>query len=284
MHAALGYNAYNMANTFNDTVVLITGGSSGIGKELARQLGEYGARVIITGRNKKNGLDAAKELKALGHDIIFKQIDMIDISATNELIKFVVKTYGKIDYVFNNAGIFMGGEFRDTPIERWHEVTNNNIFAVMNGTHFAYQTMLTQGYGTIVNVASAAGLFPVPAMGIYGSTKFALVGMSLALRNEAKALGIQVNVVCPTVVDTPLYDTASYNKVNKNKLLKFRNRLQKPDEAARKIIKGVVKNRATIHTSFSTQIAWVLYRIAPRLYDVLSRRIITMYRRNARKA
>jgi len=268
---------------FHSSTILITGGASGIGKELARQLGEYGARIIIADANKVTGAATTAELIAEGRDVIFIHTDLVDQSAAKKLFSSVVKDYGQIEYVINSAGIFMGGEIRDTPLEKWHEVLNNNIFANFNATHYAYQMMLAQGSGHIVNIASAAGLSPIPAMGIYGSSKFAIVGLTLALRNEAKELGIKASVVCPTIVDTPLYDTAIYNSIDKDKLLKARKSLQQPDKTARQIIKGIVKNRATIHTAFSTKAMWTVYRLAPWLYDLGAVRFMRTYRQKVRK-
>lgn len=272
-----------MNDIFNGSVVLITGGASGIGKELARQLGGYGAKVIIADNNKVVGAATVAELAASGIDCIFKSVELVDMSAAKKLFSSVGKEYGQIDYVINSAGIFMGGEIRDTPIDNWHHVLSNNIFANFNATHFAYQTMLTQGNGHIINIASAAGLSPIPAMGIYGSSKYTIVGLTLALRNEARELGIKASVVCPTIVDTPLYDTAIYNKLDQHKLLKARKNLQQPDKTAGMIIKGIVKNRATIHTALSTKAMWTVYRLAPWLYNIGAVRVIRKYRQKVRK-
>ena len=271
-----------MKKQFKDAVVVVTGGASGIGKEIVNQLVDVGAQVIIVGRTKKTGVQFVKELHDRGHEVTFEQVDMVKEKDVEKMFKRIAKKYGKIDYFFNNAGIFMGGEIRDTKLDNWHKVAHNNIFATMNGSHYAYQYMIEQGFGHIVNVASAAGLFPVPAMGIYGSTKFAIVGLTNALRNEAKALNVKVSAVCPTVVNTPLYDTAIYNKLDKTKALKSRKTLQTPQAAAKKIIRGVAHNRATIHTAFSTKAAWMIYRIAPSLYNIGARRIIRLYRAKLR--
>ena len=267
---------------FAHSVVVVTGGASGIGKEIVNQMVDKGARVIVVGRTRKTGVKFVKELKKRGYDVDFEHVDMTKQKDVRLMINRIVKKYGMIDYFYNNAGIFMGGEIRDTKIENWHEVANNNIFSTMNGSHYAYQQMIKQGFGHIVNVASAAGLFPVPAMGIYGSTKFAIVGLSNALRNEAKAFGVQVSVVCPTVVNTPLYDTALYNKVDTDTALKNRSSLQTPEVAAKKIIRGVRRNKAVIHTSLTTSATWVLYRIAPGIYNVAARRILKVYRKKLR--
>lgn len=272
-----------MIRIFEGATVLITGGASGIGRSLAFELAELKARIIVVDRNNDAGRALVEEMKQRGFEVEFNHVEMTATHEVEQLFKEVVQKYKAIDYVFNCAGIFMAGEIRDTPIENWKKVIDNNIWAVYNATHFSYQAMLPFRKGHIINLASAAGLFPVPIMGIYGSSKFAIVGLSHELRSEAKSFGIKVSVVCPTVVNTPLYDTAIYNKVNKEKALKARDTLQTPDAAARKIIKGVVKNRATIQTAFSTKLGWWLYRFAPSMYAVSARKVINGYRNSLRK-
>ncbi len=272
-----------MNNQFKDAVIVISGGASGIGKSLVEQLADFGARIVVADRNKEAGEELVETMNLNEYTVEFMHVEMTDTGKVKRLFDDVIKKYGQIDYVFNCAGIFMAGEIRDTPIDNWKAVVDNNIWAVNNATHFAYQAMLPFEHGHIVNIASAAGLFPVPIMGIYGSSKFAIVGLSHALRNEAKVFGIKVSVVCPTVVNTPLYDTAIYNKVNKEKALQARDSLQTPDTTARKIIQGVVKNRATIHTAFSTKLGWWMYRFIPALYNISANRIINGYRKSLRK-
>lgn len=273
-----------MNKFFSGSVVVVTGGASGIGKEIVNQLVPTDAQLVIVGRTKKTGRHFIKDLHARGFEAAFEHVDMTNKKDVEAMFKRLVTKYGRIDYFFNNAGIFMGGEMRDTKIENWHEVMHNNISATINGTHYAYQQMLEQGFGHIVNVASAAGLIPVPIMGIYGATKYAIVGLTNALRNEAKTLGINVSVVCPTIVNTPLYDTAIYNKVDVTKALKPRGTLQTPEKAAKKIIRGVKKNKAVITTASSNHLVWIIYRIAPWAYNIGARRIIKLYRAKLRQA
>lgn len=188
----------------------------------------------------------------------------------------------QIDYMINCAGIFMGGEIRDTEMENWHRLIDNNVYAVAHGAQLAYWQMIKQGNGHIINVASTAGLIPVPGMGIYGASKYALVGLSHEMRLEAAALGVKVSVACPTIVNTPLYDTAIYNKVNHERALDSRQKFQTPDEAARKILIGIRRNQATIHTARSTKIISLVYRLMPGLYGLVARRVVSVYRRKFR--
>jgi len=267
-----------MKNNYNQSVVIVTGGASGIGESVVKQLSLLGAKTIIVDRDNKAGNNLVEYLKPRNEHVEYKNVDMTSVSEVEKLFGDIVKKYGKVDFVFNSAGIFMAGEMRDTPIENWQKVIENNIWAVFNGSHFAYQVMLKQNKGHIVNFASAAGLFPVPIMGIYGASKFAIVGMSHELRNEAKSLGIKVSVVCPTIVNTPLYDTAIYNNVDRAKVLNTRTNYQTPEIAAKRLLKGVARNKATIHTAVSTRLAWAVYKVTPPLYDFFAQRAIVKYR------
>lgn len=268
-----------MIDSYENKTVLVTGGASGIGRELVLQLAAVGASVVIVDKDRVKGSELAGSLKQTQ----FIESDMADAAQAEKVFEAIKAQHPVIDYVFNNAGVFMGGEIRDTPLKNWKPVVDNNIWAVYNGTHFAYQAMLEQGYGHIVNVASATGIFPVPGMGIYGSSKHAIVGLGTVLRVEAKKLGVKVSTVCPTIVDTPLYDTATYNGVDVTRALKTRSSFQTPDVTAKRILKGVRKNKAIIHTANSTLLAWIVYRISPTLYMASAQKVITTYRKKLRK-
>ena len=263
---------------FAGSSIVITGGASGIGLSMVRQLKELGANLVVIDRDGATGKRLQREMS----DVTFIRADMADAKEAEIAVRKSVEALGSIDIMVNDAGIFMGGEMRDTPIENWQIVTDNNTRAVYNGTHFAYQYMLAKKSGHIVNVGSAAGLCPVPGMPIYGASKFAISGLTWALRNEAKSLGIDVSLVCPTVVDTPLYDTAIYNAFDTKKI-KNRSSLQKPEVAALRIIVGMARKRATIHTSFSTRATWWVFKVSPWLYDVMARKVHKVYRSSFRK-
>jgi short-subunit dehydrogenase len=271
-----------MHTSFHGKTAIITGGSSGIGKEMARQMAHQGAIVTIIGRSIERGEAAVRELQKDGLEIQFAACDMTDAPAVQNMVDGFVKEHGRIDYFFNNAGSFLGGELRDTPLEEWQAVATNNIFSVLNGSYSAYQQMLRQGSGHIVNVASAAGLFPLPVIGMYGSTKFQVVALSQTMRVEAKALGVNVSAACPTVVDTALYDSAHFFNFNTEEALKSRKKFQTAPEAARRILRGTARNRAFIHTAFSTHLTWLAYRFVPGFYLFATQKIVGAYRKKLR--
>jgi NAD(P)-dependent dehydrogenase (short-subunit alcohol dehydrogenase family) len=113
------------------------------------------------------------------------------------LVSDLVARYGVLDYIFNNAGISVCADARDLEIAHWRKVIDVNLMGVVYGTHAAYQQMVKQGHGHIVNIASLAGLVPFPTNAPYAASKHAVVGLSLSMRTEGEALGVKVSAVCP---------------------------------------------------------------------------------------
>jgi short-subunit dehydrogenase len=270
-------------SAYKDKVIIVAGGASGIGEHLVRQLSAFAKLIIILDRNKKAGIALTK---LLAGNVEFQYVEMTDTSAVAKVLQSIDVDH-TIDYFFNTAGSFMAGEIRDTPTKDWQQITDINVQPIINATSAIYSIMLKNKHGHIINFASSAGLFPVPVMSLYGATKFAVVGMTLGLRMEAKTLKVKVSVVCPTIVETPLYDTAMYEGLDTKKALHFlknKAKPQQPGKAARRTIEAVAKNKAVIHTSSSTKWGWAMYRISPSLYMALAQRFFKAYRHSWRNA
>lgn len=269
-----------VSTVFRDKVVIVAGGASGIGEQVVKQLQPITKTIIILDRNKAAGEALAR---------VYRNVDFETVEMTNGAeVKHTIRSLAKkqtIDYFFNFAGTFLAGEMRDTPLEDWQAIYDSNIKPILHGTEAIYEVMRTQQTGHIINVASAAGLFPVPVMNIYGSTKAAVISLSLGLAMEAKTFGIATSVVCPTIVETPLYDTARYDGVDKPKavkLLKDRLKIQQPDIAAQRILKGVARNRTIIHTSGATRLTAFAFKTLTRPYLSVASRIFPTYRSSYR--
>ena len=169
--------------------------------------------------------------------------------------------------MFNNAGIAVIGETLDMELEHWKRTINVNLWGVIYGTAIAYQVMAKQGFGHIVNTASAAGLVPIPGLTAYTATKHAVVGLSLALRVEAARLGVKVSVVCPGIIRTNIPNVATFLKVKRKVALSKLSsiKMMDVDKCARVILRGVAHNKPVIKvTPFAYIISW-LYRFHPAL-------------------
>ncbi len=250
------------------SVAIVTGGGSGIGAALARALAARGDLVVIADIDESAAKAVATEAGPLVSSTV---LDVRDADAVATVVHDVTAEHGRLDLIFNNAGIAVAGPVDELTPEHWNRVIDVNLRGVVHGTHAAYPVMLRQGSGHIVNTASLAGLIPAPMLAPYAATKHAVVGLSLSLRGEAAPRGVRVSVVCPGFVDTPILDRvnvglpqpASWSGQAPRERLP--GRLYSPDALARDILRGVERNRAVIVAPASARVAWRMSRYAPRL-------------------
>lgn len=182
-------------------VVIITGGASGIGSEFALNLTRKGSYVYILDTNEELGIEVAR---SCGEKASFHKLDVRDLGAYQQIINHILLQKGKIDALFNNAGIGIAGEAYELNYELWERIIDINIKGVLNGIHLVYPQMVQNKSGIIINTSSLAGVGPLPLMAPYSMTKHAIVGLSNSLRLEARKYGIQVNVLCPAAIETPI--------------------------------------------------------------------------------
>src|ERR671914_99405 len=228
---------------------IVTGGASGIGRAIAAALVAEGHNVTVADLNGPGAEQVAEELTKRGPG---------------------EAGTGRLDLVFNNAGIAVGGAAEELTLEHWNRAIDVNLKGVVHGVHAAYPIMLEQGFGHIVNTASLAGLVPMP-MGIpYTATKQAVVGLSLGLRAEAAGRGVRVSVICPGFVDTPLLTNINPDLPKtrmsgdaREDIRRAQPRLYPADKLARDIMRGVRKNRALIVAPASGRAAWRSTRLLP---------------------
>jgi NAD(P)-dependent dehydrogenase (short-subunit alcohol dehydrogenase family) len=254
-----------MASTggFDGKVAIITGGGSGIGAALAAELRQRGATVVTA--------------DLVGGDV---DLDVRDREAFAALVDDVAGEHGRIDLLFNNAGISLGGETHLMDPSYFDRVIDVNLRGVVNGVFAAYPRMVEQGHGQIVNTASVAGLAGTPMVAAYSMAKHGVVGLSLSLRPEARLHGVKVNVFCPGPVDTPILDSSPPADLPAEPpgVLKGREYMavlgQKPvppAEVAGPALRGVARNRPVIIAPAKAKAAWYLVRVSPRLMDRVAR-------------
>ena len=254
-----------MANDLIGTVAIITGGAGGIGKALAEEMAERGCYLVLADINSELLEKTAVELRATGAQLDAKTVDVRDAAQVQALVEGAFQKLGRIDYIFNNAGVNLCAELRDTTLEDWNLLIDVNLRGVVHGVHAAYPIMCEQGFGHIINTASAAGLIPAAAEGAYAATKHAVVGLSSTLRIEAASFGVKVSVVCPGLVDTPILDSTKYVKVGPETITKVSpEKPILPRKAARQILRGVERNRFFIVITATAHALWRLHRYAPR--------------------
>jgi NAD(P)-dependent dehydrogenase (short-subunit alcohol dehydrogenase family) len=271
-------NPANTLRTFDGAVAIITGGASGIGRALGEALARRGAAVVLADRQAELAAQVADGIRAGGGKATAADVDVTDFAAVSRLVERTVTDHGRLDYLFNNAGIGHVGEVRYYQLEDWDRVFDVCVRGVTHGVQAAYPVMIRQGFGHIVNTASMAGLVPSPWVVSYTAAKYAVVGLSLALRVEAEAVGVRVSALCPGVVRTPILEAGGkYGKVlphvsvERQRAHMERMRPMDPGQFARRVLTAVARNRAIIIEPGWWKLFWWLNRLSPRLGEYLGR-------------
>ena len=253
---------------FKDKVAIVTGAASGIGKGLCEELAGRGAKVVATDINEEMLQSTVASIKGASHPVHAEKQDVTDYDAFKKLVEDTVAREGRLDYIFNNAGIAIVGEVRDATIDHWRKVLDVNLNGVVYGSVLAYQQMVKQGSGHIVNLASVEGLMPFPTTVSYVTSKFGVMGLYEGMWVEGKDLGVKVSVVCPGFVSTPIFDVSDAVGFEKQTwreeaLTPWERFAISPEGCAQVILKGVEKNKPIITVTVMAKIMWWLTRISP---------------------
>jgi NAD(P)-dependent dehydrogenase (short-subunit alcohol dehydrogenase family) len=259
---------------FQNQSAIVTGGASGIGKALCEELAARGAFVVVADIRLPGAESVAAAITAMGGRASAAQVDVRQPAEVQALVENTVKAHGRLDFIFNNAGIGVGGEIRELTLEHWRTAVDINLMGVIHGVVAAYPVMLRQGAGHIVNIASLAGLVPAPGFGPYATTKAAVVSLTSVLRAEAELYGVRASVVCPGFVKTAIFENAIGMKVDKEELIgKIGMPFMPAEDAARIILRGVERNQAVIVFPSSARMVWRLMRLCPWLLAPFQRLI-----------
>jgi NAD(P)-dependent dehydrogenase (short-subunit alcohol dehydrogenase family) len=247
---------------------------------LSKALADRGATVVLADLQLDLASSAAADIERAGGSASAVKVDVTDFAAIERTVQTVARSHGRLDYMFNNAGIGIGGEVRHYGIDDWNRIFDVNLRGVANGVQAAYPLMLEQRFGHIVNTASMAGLMPAPGTVGYAATKYAVVGLSNSLRIEAARFGIRVSVLCPGVVQTPVLENCGrYGKmlldipVERQREYWRSLRPIAPDKFAPRVLRGVAKNKAVIIVPGWWKAIWWLNRLSPAAGMWLSRRL-----------
>ena len=246
---------------------VVTGAGSGIGRALSHRLATRGIRVVLTDIDRDAVESAAESVRSRGGMAEARVVDVCDAEAVEQLMRGVWRDTGRLDYVFNNAGIAIIGEVQDMSLSDWQRVLDVDLRGVVHGVVAAYPIMMEQGSGHIVNIGSVAGLVPTPSLTAYSAAKHGVVGLSLSLRSEAKQYGVQVNVVCPGIINTPMKTASELRNMDRAKVNKRIAGIGLPVEVcARDIMRGVDRDRPIILIGRHGTLLYHFFRLQPWLY------------------
>jgi NAD(P)-dependent dehydrogenase (short-subunit alcohol dehydrogenase family) len=219
--------------------IIITGGTSGIGKATGLHFAKKGYNVVVTSRNAAKEKEVMADFKNEGADLTFYELDVTKEEQVKEVIEKTVAKFGKLDSIVNNSGISLGNAILgETDSDELRKMLDTNVMGVYFGMKYAIQAMLKTGGGTIVNLASIAGINGLYATALYNASKHAVVGLTKGASIDYATQGIRVNAVAPGAIKTDILKNAiasgTYN-VSTIEALHPMNRMGEVEDIAKAI-------------------------------------------------
>ena len=187
-----------------DKVAIITGAASGIGKATAKLFAEHGAKVVVADIDKDGGSQTVTQIQNGGNEAIFVETDVTLKVNTEKMVAQTVETYGKLDILFNNAGIAMRLPVAELPEEDWHRCLDVNLTGVYLCAKAAIPAMLKNGGGSIINMSSIYGVVGADVRAAYVASKGGVTNLTRGMALDYAENNIRVNCICPGFVETPL--------------------------------------------------------------------------------
>lgn len=274
--------------TLHGKTALVTGGASGIGKATALAFARRGADLILCDVNEAGLAATAQEIRAIGRDVFTRRVDVADRDEMRDFAEAVHARIEAVDILMNNAGVGLGAGLLETSLDDWDWIVGINLRGVIHGCHYFVPAMVRRARGGhVINLSSTAGYVASEALLAYSTTKFAVLGLSEALRDELRRHGIGVTAVCPGVIDTPIAANARMRgvqampKVRDGVIEAFRRRNYPPARVAENILKAVQRNRAVAPISPEAWFAYLAKRVAPAGVAWLNRTLSNRARREA---
>jgi NAD(P)-dependent dehydrogenase (short-subunit alcohol dehydrogenase family) len=267
--------------SFENKVAAITGAGSGIGRALALGLARQGCHLALSDVNEAGLNETAEMARTLGVKASVSLVNVADRAAVQAWADQVMADYGRVNAIFNNAGVAQGGTVEGNDYADYEWVMNINFWGVVNGTKAFLPHLKASGAGHIINTSSIFGLFAQPAMSAYNASKFAVRGFTESLRQELDlaACGVSASCVHPGGIKTNIASTARMNS-SLAKVVgqdveqarqQFNDKLLRttPEHAAKVIIQGVLANKRRILIGGDAYASDLMQRLMPALYQRL---------------
>lgn len=251
-----------MGNKLSGKRIMITGASSGIGKEIAFLCAKEGAHLILLGRNHERLVEVA--LKC-GKDCDLLESDLLKEEDVKKIAKKIAEEK-RLDVLINCAGFGRMEAFDQLSAGEMVDMFQVNVLSTIFLTQKAVEKMKKQGYGHVMTIASQAGKIPTPKSSIYSATKSALIAYHDALRLELYKTPIHITTVNPGPVDTPFFDLADKSGMYLKRIKHF---VLKPDQLAQKMLKAIGSSKREINQPFLMELAGRFYRLFPKLGDFI---------------
>jgi NAD(P)-dependent dehydrogenase (short-subunit alcohol dehydrogenase family) len=265
-----------------EQVMVITGGSSGIGLTTARRAAARGARVVITSRNEEDLQDAVADIERRGGRAKYVVTDVADAAGMERVADTAVGAFGRIDTWVNNAGVSFYGELMEVPLEDMRRVFEVNFWGMVHGSRAAVRRLRGEG-GALINVGSVLSDRAMPLQGAYSASKHAVKGFTDALRMELEHAGehISVTLVKPSTIDTPYYDHArSYLRYEPRPIAPVYD----PETVAEAILRAAERPVRDVTVGGGGRLLSAVAASAPRLIDRFMQAVMFRAQQTARPA
>ena len=257
---------------FAGKVVLVTGASGGLGRGIAVAFAGAGAELILVDIDEAGLSETADRLGRMGAKCLTRVVDVSNRAGMEALADEVLSRYAGVDVLVNNAGVGVGGELKDIPLDDMEWIVGINLMGEIYGTRLFLPRMIERGNGHIVNISSLSGLVLLPFHIAYTTTKFGITGFSYALWAEARRYGIGVTLVCPGAIRTGILERTRGHFApggQEKTLERFSSLLERrgmdPEEAGRRVVEAVAKNRFLLLTGFESYLLYYFWRLFPGL-------------------
>ncbi len=254
-----------MATRIEDSVVVITGASSGIGRATAVEFARHNTRLVLAARNESSLEKTARACKKAGaREVLIAPTDTTVESEVQELAAHAAEEFGRIDVWINNAGVGLYATFDDTPVEDYRRVLETNLFGYINGARAVLPYFRKQGTGVLINVGSQVSLGGLPYQNAYVTSKYAVRGFSDSLRQELVDTDIHVCTIYPASTDTPFFEhAANYT----GRAIKPLGSVSKPETVARIIRETAEDPKPEVVVTAAGHGMAFLHWVAPETYD-----------------
>lgn len=245
-----------IVDNFKNRVAVVTGGASGIGRALALAFAREGARVVLADLDEAGMAEVAGTIRSRGGQAVGVRTDVSDLSQVQALADKAWQAFGAVHILCNNAGVGVSGGLEETTLKDWQWVVGVNLWGVIHGLLAFLPRMIAQKQGGhIVNTASMAGLIATQGLGVYNTTKYAVVGLSETLVKDLKPYGIGVSVLCPMGVETRILESERNRPgalrdpdAKKSEPVPLMGRTLSPEEVAAQVLPAIRANQLYVIT------------------------------------
>jgi NAD(P)-dependent dehydrogenase (short-subunit alcohol dehydrogenase family) len=259
-------------NGFAGKIVLVTGAASGLGRGIAMAFARAGSDLVLVDIDQEGLLETAAMVEDTGSRSLVKMVDVSDREGMEIMAGEVLSDWGRVDILINNAGVGVGGELHDIPLDSVDWIVGINLLGEIYGTRLFLPQMIERGGGHIVNVASLSGLVLLPLHICYTTTKYGITGFTEALWAEARRHGIGVSLVCPGAVSTNIMEhTRGYTSTERQKDSEERwehiltQRGMDPEEAGRRVLEAVARKKFLVLLRPEAYLLYYIKRLFPGL-------------------